>query len=603
MVDGGAHPARVDARARVRGQQGDGPPGPRRARQGRPARAPAGQRHVRAPSAATAGLRPQPHARRAGHALARRRFRQPRRGHRGGHRRASRPTSSGTGSSCGAATACSTCCAASSSTTARRCCTGRGSAASSCPGLESSTRLSGSLSTVLAEDYGLAPTRSESELEVVRATREETTLLQVAGDVPLVVVTATTYLPNGHPLEHSQLAWLGDRVRFHVTAYATRGGRLMQSAAAQQASARCPDSVSESLDELARIGGGPGGGVTRVSWSPELFAAYAWVGDRMRALGLEVEIDQAGNLIGRWDAGSGTPVAGRLASRHRAVGRAPRRRPRRRRGRPRRGAAEAGGLPAAAADLDRRVHGRGGHALRRGAVRQPRVRRRGRQRRSASAPTPPARRCATPCASAATTSSASPSANRIDDVGAYLELHIEQGPVLEAEGVEIGVVTSIVGLRGYRVRLRGQANHAGTTPMRLRRDAFAGAARIALELREIARARDGITANVGKRHGRARRRERRPRLRRLHDRRPRRDARGRGGAGAAGRRDGGAHRARGAAWRPSSSRPTCSSRSSSIPSSSMRSSAPRPRRARRRAGCRAARGTTRWWSGGACPPR
>ena len=75
-------------------------------------------------------------------------------------------------------------------------------------------------------------------------------------------------------------------------------------------------------------------------------------------------------------------------------------------------------------------------------------------------------------------------AHRIGDVGAYLELHIEQGPVLEAEEVEIGVVTSIVGLRGYRVRLTGEANHAGTTPMGLRRDALAGAARIALELRE-----------------------------------------------------------------------------------------------------------------------
>ncbi len=91
-------------------------------------------------------------------------------------------------------------------------------------------------------------------------------------------------------------------------------------------------------------------------------------------------------------------------------------------------------------------------------------------------------------------------ANRIDEVGAYLELHIEQGPVLEAEGVQIGVVTSIVGLRGYRVRLHGQANHAGTTPMRLRRDAFAGAARIALELREIARARDDITAERRQAH-------------------------------------------------------------------------------------------------------
>jgi GntR family transcriptional regulator len=90
------------------------------------------------------------------------------------------------------------------------------------PGLASSDRLSGSLSSVLTEDYGLTPIRSESELEVVRSTREETTLLRVASDVPLVVVTATTYLPEGRPLEHSQLAWIGDSVRFHITAYATR---------------------------------------------------------------------------------------------------------------------------------------------------------------------------------------------------------------------------------------------------------------------------------------------------------------------------------------------------------------------------------------------
>jgi hydantoinase/carbamoylase family amidase len=89
-------------------------------------------------------------------------------------------------------------------------------------------------------------------------------------------------------------------------------------------------------------------------------------------------------------------------------------------------------------------------------------------------------------------------AARVNDIGAYLELHIEQGPVLEAEGVEIGIVTSIVGLRGYRARLRGQANHAGTTPMHLRRDAFAGAARIALALRDAALRREAVTANVGK---------------------------------------------------------------------------------------------------------
>lgn len=87
---------------------------------------------------------------------------------------------------------------------------------------------------------------------------------------------------------------------------------------------------------------------------------------------------------------------------------------------------------------------------------------------------------------------------RVSEISAFLELHVEQGPVLEAEGFEIGVVTSIVGLRGYRVRLHGQANHAGTTPMALRRDALAGAARIVLELRELARSRGNVTANVGR---------------------------------------------------------------------------------------------------------
>ena len=62
------------------------------------------------------------------------------------------------------------------------------------------------------------------------------------------------------------------------------------------------DTVGASLDELARIGGAPDGGVTRVAWSDALFAAYDWAGERMRELGLEVEIDAAGNLLGRWHA-------------------------------------------------------------------------------------------------------------------------------------------------------------------------------------------------------------------------------------------------------------------------------------------------------------
>lgn len=91
------------------------------------------------------------------------------------------------------------------------------------PGLETSLARSGSLSTVLAESYGLSPARSEAELEVVRSTREEAALLQVTSDIPLAVVTATTYLREGRPLEHAQLAWVGDRVRFHITAYDREG--------------------------------------------------------------------------------------------------------------------------------------------------------------------------------------------------------------------------------------------------------------------------------------------------------------------------------------------------------------------------------------------
>lgn len=68
---------------------------------------------------------------------------------------------------------------------------------------------------------------------------------------------------------------------------------------------------------------------------------------------------------------------------------------------------------------------------------------------------------------------------------AYLELHIEQGGILERSGLQIGVVTGIVGIRRYDVTLTGQANHAGTTPMALRRDALVGAAAMVVETEQI----------------------------------------------------------------------------------------------------------------------
>lgn len=71
-------------------------------------------------------------------------------------------------------------------------------------------------------------------------------------------------------------------------------------------------------------------------------------------------------------------------------------------------------------------------------------------------------------------------------ITAYLELHIEQGPVLEALDIPIGVVTDIVGRRAFDLKIRGQAGHAGTTPMEGRRDAAVAAAQIVLAVERIA---------------------------------------------------------------------------------------------------------------------
>ena len=65
-----------------------------------------------------------------------------------------------------------------------------------------------------------------------------------------------------------------------------------------------------------------------------------------------------------------------------------------------------------------------------------------------------------------------------DDIGIFIELHIEQGPFLEGEDLPVGIVEAITGYRQYLVTLEGAANHAGTTPMDMRRDPMAGAAEI-----------------------------------------------------------------------------------------------------------------------------
>jgi hydantoinase/carbamoylase family amidase len=249
-------------------------------------------------------------------------------------------------------------------------------------------------------------------------------------------------------------------------------------------------SLVEDIEALSRIGR-DGEGISRFAWTPELAAANHWLLDRLAELGMAGELDPAGNVIGRWSSGAGGAI---LVGSH--LDTVPR------------GGRFDGALGVLAALEAVRILKRDGVQPRRpiwiaafndeegarfrtsmlgsrafiGELDLDDLRTRGVPEAMAAAGLAFDRLIA---------------ARRIEDVDAYLELHIEQGPVLEEAGTDIGVVTAIVGLLGLRVRFLGQANHAGTTPMRRRRDALAGAARAVLALREEALARDDVVATVG----------------------------------------------------------------------------------------------------------
>ena len=256
--------------------------------------------------------------------------------------------------------------------------------------------------------------------------------------------------------------------------------------------------MSALLEDIATLGeiGANGAGVTRLAWSPELEQAVEWCGNRMEAAGLDVERDAAGNLIGHWPAGEGRAV---LAGSH--LDTVPS------------GGRYDGALGVLAAiDAVRRLKRQGFEPSRPvwvAAFMDEEGVRFGTsmlgsrafagedvgplddRQDSDGVPLGAAMRaCGWQVAELKT-------ASRIDEVGAYLELHIEQGPRLERAGADLGVVTEITGLLGLRVRLTGSARHAGTTPMDARRDALVGASRLVVELRDAARSREGLVATVG----------------------------------------------------------------------------------------------------------
>jgi beta-ureidopropionase / N-carbamoyl-L-amino-acid hydrolase len=256
------------------------------------------------------------------------------------------------------------------------------------------------------------------------------------------------------------------------------------------------------LQALARFGGLPGGGVTRMCWSPPYEEARAWLLGEMKTAGLATWVDAAGNVFGALGVeqiNANKPVV--LTGSH--IDTVP----------------EGGMLDGALGVIA------GLECLQ--TIRD--------------AGQPPVRPLAVAAWSdeegrygslfgsrafcgrldaVAIPSMASVDGDRLVDamrragfdaqrapdaaaprgsVAAYVELHIEQGPRLDEAGIPIGVVEAIVGVRRARVVFHGQADHAGTTPMERRRDAFLAAADYALKARELVVASGGARAvtNVG----------------------------------------------------------------------------------------------------------
>jgi len=257
-----------------------------------------------------------------------------------------------------------------------------------------------------------------------------------------------------------------------------------------------PQRIEERIQALARFGANPDGGVSRVAFSDADIAGRNYIADLMRSAGLDVRIDTAGNIIGRragredglpailfgshidsvpgggnYDGDVGVIGAIEvieLLNEHGIETRHPLEvvvftdEERTLTG----SKAMVGAVPAQALD----IVSHSGFTVRDGI------------RRIGGDPD----RLAL-------------AARQPGDVTAYLELHIEQGAILDEDDVDIGVVEGIVGIRWWDVTVEGFANHAGTTPMNRRRDALVTAAELVLAVNRIASDLDGRqVATVGR---------------------------------------------------------------------------------------------------------
>lgn len=243
--------------------------------------------------------------------------------------------------------------------------------------------------------------------------------------------------------------------------------------------------LRERLLALARIGADPSGqGINRPSFSPADMEARRWLLREMEVLGLQSRMDAVGNAIGRWEVGQGPAVL--LGSHLDSV--------------PQGGIydgalgvivalecvetlMESSVVPAAPIEVigtseeEGRFGGMLGAQAMAGAVPEDWFYRAEDDR---GVKLVDAMRQAGLDPDAYRTAYREPSA-----VKAFLELHIEQGPVLERAGKAVGIVEGISGVFNWTVVMTGTANHAGTTPMDLRQDAFRGLADFAADVPDI----------------------------------------------------------------------------------------------------------------------
>jgi allantoate deiminase len=227
----------------------------------------------------------------------------------------------------------------------------------------------------------------------------------------------------------------------------------------------------EAVNRIGRIEGLPG--INRVSFSDADMAGRRWLMDRMEDAGLDVRMDGVGNVFGRWPAGTGPAI---MAGSH--LDTVPQ-------GGPFDGTLgvcaaleavrtmKAAGVDPArpievvcTADEEGRFGGMLGSQAICGEVGPDWI-------------TRAVDDTGLPLADAMRAQGLDPEvavAWDPSDIAVFLELHVEQGPVLERAGVPIGIVDAVSGVFNWTVKLTGEANHSGTTPMDCRRDAFRGLA-------------------------------------------------------------------------------------------------------------------------------